>query len=97
MRILITDDHAVVRSGLKQILAEAFTRATFGEAASAQEAIEQVWKENWDVVVLDITMPGRNGRDVAASKCSRKSRNPNRSFPSSSLACIPRISSPCGS
>ena len=64
MRILITDDHAVVRQGLKQILAEEFKRAEFGEAGSAQEAIERVWKENWDVVVLDITMPGRSGLEV---------------------------------
>lgn len=64
MKILITDDHAVVRQGLKQILAEEFTRAEFGEASSAQEAIDRVWKENWDVVVLDITMPGRSGLEV---------------------------------
>jgi two-component system, NarL family, invasion response regulator UvrY len=64
MKILITDDHAVVRQGLKQILAEEFTRAEFGQAASAQEAIDLVWKENWDVVVLDITMPGRSGLEV---------------------------------
>lgn len=64
MRILITDDHAVVRQGLKQILAEEFKRAEFGEAGSAQEAIDRVWKENWDVVVLDITMPGRSGLEV---------------------------------
>jgi DNA-binding NarL/FixJ family response regulator len=64
MRILITDDHAVVRQGLKQILAEEFKRAEFGEAASAAEAIDRVWKETWDVVVLDITMPGRSGLEV---------------------------------
>jgi two-component system invasion response regulator UvrY len=64
MKILITDDHAVVRQGLKQILLEEFTRAEFGEATNAQEAIERVWKENWDVVVLDITMPGRSGLEV---------------------------------
>jgi DNA-binding NarL/FixJ family response regulator len=64
MKILITDDHAVVRSGLKGILAAEFTRAEFGEAASAQEAIDAVWRENWDVVVLDITMPGRSGLEV---------------------------------
>jgi DNA-binding NarL/FixJ family response regulator len=64
MKILITDDHAVVRQGLKQILLEEFTRAEFGEATNAQEAIDRVWKENWDVVVLDITMPGRSGLDV---------------------------------
>ena len=64
MKILLTDDHAVVRHGLKQILADEFRRATFGEARNAQEALNRVWKENWDVVVLDITMPGRSGMEV---------------------------------
>src|SRR6185369_17751181 len=64
MKILIADDHAVVRHGLRQILADDFKRATFGEARNAQEALDLVWKENWDVVVLDITMPGRSGLDV---------------------------------
>ncbi|HVS50754.1 MAG TPA: response regulator transcription factor [Opitutaceae bacterium] len=64
MKILIVDDHAVVRQGLKQILAEEFKRAEFGESSNVQEAIDKVWKENWDVVVLDITMPGRSGLEV---------------------------------
>src|SRR5215203_6788918 len=50
MKILLTDDHAVVRHGLKQILADEFKRATFGEARNAQEALNRVWKETWDVV-----------------------------------------------
>lgn len=64
MRILIIDDHAVVRQGLKQILADEFKRATFGEAWNAQEALTRIWKERWDVVVLDITLPGRSGLEV---------------------------------
>jgi len=64
MKILITDDHAVVRQGLKLILADQFKRAEFGEARNAQEALNRVWKEKWDVVILDITMPGRNGLEV---------------------------------
>jgi DNA-binding NarL/FixJ family response regulator len=64
MRILIADDHAVVRRGLRQVLAEAFKKAVFGEAANSQEALERVWKEPWDVVILDLTMPGRSGLDV---------------------------------
>ncbi len=64
MRILLADDHAVVRHGLKQILADEFERATFGEARNAQEALNLVWKEPWDVAVLDITMPGRSGLEV---------------------------------
>jgi len=64
MRILIADDHAVVRQGLKQILATAFKRSVFGEAANSQEALDRVWKEPWDVVILDLTMPGRSGLEV---------------------------------
>ncbi len=64
MKILLTDDHAVVRHGLKQILADEFKKATFGEARNAQEALNKIWKEEWDVVVLDITMPGRSGVEV---------------------------------
>src|SRR5262245_62137395 len=64
MKILLTHDHAVVRHGLKQILADEFKKATFGEARNAQEALNRIWKENWDVVVLDITMPGRSGLEV---------------------------------
>jgi two-component system invasion response regulator UvrY len=64
MRILIADDHAVVRQGLKQILAGAFKRASFGEAANSQQALERVWKEAWDIVILDLTMPGRSGLEV---------------------------------
>jgi len=53
-----------VRQGLKLILADHFRRAVFGEARNAQEALNRVWKEKWDVVILDITMPGRSGLDV---------------------------------
>jgi DNA-binding NarL/FixJ family response regulator len=64
MRILIADDHAVVRLGLKKILTEAFKKAVVGEAANSQEALERVWKEPWDIVILDLTMPGRSGLEV---------------------------------
>ena len=64
MRILITEDHAVVREGVKLILADHFKKAVFGEARNATEALARVWKEKWDVVVLDITMPGRSGLEV---------------------------------
>lgn len=64
MRILIADDHAVVRQGLKQILAGAFKRALFGEAANSQQTLDLVWKQTWDIVILDLTMPGRSGLEV---------------------------------
>lgn len=61
-----------MRRGLKQILADEYQRATFGEAANAQEVIDKVWHEPWDVVVLDVSMPGRSGlealREIRKSK-----------------------------
>ena len=64
MRILLTDDHAVVRQGLKLILADHFKKAVFGEARNAQEAFARIAREKWDVAVLDITIPGRNGLEI---------------------------------
>ncbi len=63
-KILIADDHAIVRLGIRQILADAFKRSDFGEASTGQEALECVWREPWDAVVLDVTMPGRGGLEV---------------------------------
>ena len=64
MRILIADDHAVVLRGLRQILAEAFKRSVFGEATNSQEALDCVLKEPWDIVILDLTMPGMGGEET---------------------------------
>lgn len=64
MKFLITDDHAVLRRGLKQILEDGFGKVQFGEAANASEAIAAVARESWDLVILDITMPGRSGLDA---------------------------------
>jgi two-component system, NarL family, invasion response regulator UvrY len=64
MRILLADDHTVVRRGLKQILVEEFKGAAFGEARNAHEALDLVRNGHWDIVVLDITMPGRSGLEV---------------------------------
>ncbi len=49
---------------MRQILADDFKRAAFGEAGTGQEALGKVWNEKWDVVVLDVTMPGRGGLEV---------------------------------
>lgn len=64
VRVLITDDHAVVRRGLEQILADAYEDIVFGEATNAEQAIELVEHGDWDVVILDISMPGRSGLDA---------------------------------
>jgi two-component system, NarL family, invasion response regulator UvrY len=64
MRILIADDHAVFRRGLRETLAEAFSRATYGEAKTAEETVDCVRRQDWDVVILDISMPGKSGLDI---------------------------------
>ncbi len=65
-----------MRHGLKQILTDAFKGAAYGEARNAQEALDLVWKQKWDVVVLDITMPGRSGLDVLREIKKSKPRLP---------------------
>jgi two-component system invasion response regulator UvrY len=64
VRILLVDDHAVVRQGLRQILEEGLSSAEFGEAGSGGEALDLVRNEKWNVVVLDISIPDRSGLDV---------------------------------
>ncbi len=64
MRILIGDDHAVVRRGLKQILADEFPKAVFGEAINGTEVLDRIWKQPWDLLLLDVTMPGRSGPEI---------------------------------
>jgi len=64
MRVLIADDHAVFRRGLKETIGEAFPKVTFGEAKSAVEAVESVRLQNWDIIILDISMPGKSGLDI---------------------------------
>jgi DNA-binding NarL/FixJ family response regulator len=64
IKVLIADDHAIVREGLKQILADTSDIVVGGEAVNATQTLERVVKEEWGVVVLDITMPGRSGFDI---------------------------------
>lgn len=65
-----------MRHGLKQILADEFKKATFGEARNGQEVLDSIWKQDWDVVVLDITMPGRSGLEVLREVKKAKPRVP---------------------
>lgn len=64
IKILIADDHPVVREGLRQILARSSDMAVGGEALNGQEVLEKIAAEEWDVIVLDIGMPGRDGLEV---------------------------------
>jgi len=64
IKILIADDHPVVRRGLKQILGEEPDVGLLGEAKNFEEVLEAVQKLDWDIIILDISMPGKNGLDV---------------------------------
>jgi len=64
MRILIADDHAVVRRGLEEIVEDAMGPIEFGEAGNAAEATQLFREHPWDMAIVDITMPGQNGLDV---------------------------------
>src|SRR6201986_998142 len=63
-KILLVDDHEVVRDGVKKILDKRPGAATFGEAGTAPEALELVREQDWDVVLLDISLGGRDGLEV---------------------------------
>jgi DNA-binding NarL/FixJ family response regulator len=64
LRILIADDHTVVRKGLRQILLEEFPTAEITETADAAALFMKVLREDWDVVITDISMPDKSGLEV---------------------------------
>jgi two-component system invasion response regulator UvrY len=76
IRILIADDHPIVRRGLKQILAEEPDLAVPGEAQNGQEVLQLLSQQEWDVLVLDINMPGRSGLEVLQEVKDRKPNLP---------------------
>jgi two-component system invasion response regulator UvrY len=63
-RILLADDHLVVRQGLKQILEGSLAGAVFADAASGEEAIRHVRTADWDLVILDMSLPDQSGLEV---------------------------------
>jgi two-component system, NarL family, invasion response regulator UvrY len=64
IKILIADDHAIVREGLKQILADTPDMVVAGEATNGQEVLDQIRREDWDLVLMDLAMPGKDGLDT---------------------------------
>ena len=64
LKVLIADDHPVVRQGVKQILAEELQLKQFGEARNAREVLENVSKKQWDILILDINLPDMNGLEI---------------------------------
>jgi DNA-binding NarL/FixJ family response regulator len=64
VKILLVDDHAMVRAGLRRILSDELESAVIGEAASSSETLDRVRSESWDIVVLDLSLPGRSGLET---------------------------------
>lgn len=64
LRVLIADDHTVVRRGLRQILLEGFPNAHVEEVPDAEELIKRIITSKWDLVISDLSMPGRSGLEA---------------------------------
>ena len=76
IKILVADDHAIVREGLKQIFSEISEMVISDEADNAQEVLNKILKNDYDMVLLDISMPGRSGLDILKDIKSIKPKLP---------------------
>lgn len=64
IKIIIADDHIIIRAGIKQLLEGAHDMVVAGEASDGQKLIQEIQKNHYDVIVIDISMPGRNGIEI---------------------------------
>jgi DNA-binding NarL/FixJ family response regulator len=76
LRILIVDDHPLVRRGSLELLTQEYPRLKVGEAGDSREAVDLLAKQDWDLLLLDINMPGRSGLDVLEEARRLKPRMP---------------------
>ena len=76
LKILIADDHAIVREGLKQILSQTPDMVVVAEASNGQEALDKLARNNIDLIVLDISMPGKDGLDVLSEVMGKRPELP---------------------
>jgi|ERR1051325_10498110 DNA-binding NarL/FixJ family response regulator len=64
LQVLLVDDHELIRAGLKQVLQAGLGKMTVGEASNASDAMTLLQKQNWNIAITDITLPGRSGLDL---------------------------------
>jgi two-component system, NarL family, invasion response regulator UvrY len=76
IEVLVADDHAIIRDGLKKILADTADMAVTGEAANGNAALEKVRERDWGLVVLDMSMPGRSGLELIKLMKAERPRLP---------------------
>jgi two-component system invasion response regulator UvrY len=93
IRILVADDHPIMRKGLKQLFNETDDMEVTGEAGDGKQVIEMISKGSYDLLLLDISMPGKNGFEVLKElRCSHQhipvivlSMHPQDQYPSRAL------------
>jgi DNA-binding NarL/FixJ family response regulator len=76
IRALLVDDHQIVRRGLKEIFDDEFSELETGEAENSRAALELITQKDWDIVLLDINIPGRNGLEVLSEIKRLRPRTP---------------------
>ena len=76
LKVLLADDHEILRQGLKKIIDLDFTHVKYGEAGTSAEVIKLTIQESWDVILIDINMPGRNGLETIKELKSRGLKTP---------------------
>lgn len=75
-RIIVADDHGIFREGLKQVISTSVDMTVVDEAVNGQELLSKITKNDYDIVILDISMPGRNGLDVLVEMKNIKPKLP---------------------
>src|SRR5712691_13350072 len=76
IRVLIIDDHEIVRRGLKEVFTDEFSELKISEAENSRAALEMITTREWDIVLLDINIPGRNGLEVLSEIKRLRPRTP---------------------
>ncbi len=76
INILIADDHPIVRAGFKQVIADTEDMTVADEAGNGQEVMNLIRKKDYDIILLDISMPGRNGLEIIKDLKAEKPRIP---------------------
>lgn len=76
IKVLLADDHAIVRQGLKQLLSDTDDLTVAGEAANGNEVLQQVRQHDWGVLLLDISMPGKSGLELIKQIKAEKPKLP---------------------
>jgi two-component system invasion response regulator UvrY len=76
IRVLIIDDHEIVRRGLREIFSDEYSELEIGEAENARTALEKITTRDWDIILLDINIPGRNGLEVLSEIKRLRPRTP---------------------